>query len=253
MDLTINYYDQEYPMVNDVVFIQTGELKDGIVTCKILEYPNCDAIIQTSHLTKKKRVRSIRSFLSNKPIPAEVIDSDEKMVSLSIKFLTPKEKSDYEKDFYNRCKLLNLLKKISIENSMDFDSLIKQIIYPLNKILPLDNKIDFIENNYTSWNFIEMFGDIGELFKKYLIQYFKSKPKKFTQEFSIISSNGIKLTQKMFEILKEKQPEFNPSLLNTPTFFIEINEIEEIAQEKINKFLKDLTETCQELKVNVKY
>lgn len=253
MDLTINYYDQVYPNVGDIVFITMGEPDQGMVPCKIVEYPNCNGIIQTSHLTKRKRVKSIRSFLSQtKPVPAEVIDSDQKMVSLSIKFITKSDRKEYEKDFLERKKLLNIIKTISINSKIDFNYLIKKIIYPLNKILPSINKLEFLEENYQSLDYENLFGKVASIFKEKLFSFFKSKPKKFTKEFSVISSQSINQTKTMFSHLKKKQPKFIPKLVTTPTFQIEITDIENKANESIEKFLKDLTETCQEYSVNLK-
>jgi len=254
MNLTLNYYNKKYPLVGDIVFITMGEPDKGIVPCKIFEYPFCTAIIQTAHLTKRKRVKSIRSFLSqSKPVPAEVIESDDKMVSLSIKFITKDDRNNYNKDYSQRIKLLNMLTSIKIESDNEFNDLVQKIIYPLNEILPADNKFNYLENNYQTLDYDNLFGNVSELFKLKLFTYFKTKPKKISKEFSVISLKGISTTKEMFKLLKEKQPDFKPKLLNTPNFIIEITDIEEKATKKIENFLKDLTEISTELAINIKY
>jgi translation initiation factor 2 alpha subunit (eIF-2alpha) len=253
MEISVNFYPNDLPQAGEVVLVQMGEPKDDVINCKIYEYPNLNAIIQTSELTHKKRVTSIRSFISQKPILLEVLDNDNNIITLSKKYLKPNDIDRETRKLNDRIKLLSLLKSLSFQLKEDLDNLVLKILHPLLKILPPDNYFEYLDENYSEIDY-DIFGEFSENVKDFFEEFYKSRPKKVKTIFSLISPSGISKTIELFEKLDKIHPELSSKikLLATPQFILETVGLEEDEKNIHQKFLTNLTKNCQELGISMK-
>jgi len=252
MELKVNFYPQDLPQVGDVVLVQMGEPEDAIIKCQILEYPNLNAIIQVSELTHKKRVTSIRSFISNKPVLLEVLDNENGLITLSKKYLKPNDIERETKKLNERIKLVSLMKSLAFQLKEDVNEIIISVLHPLLKEIP-ENYFEYLDENYQEIDY-EIFGDKELIIKEFFEEFYRSRPKKIKTLFSLISPNGISKTKELFEKLEKIHPELvaKIKLLATPQFILETFGLEEEEKTKHQEFLKSLGKTSQELGISLK-
>lgn len=256
MDLNINFYDQEFPNVGDIVTINLSEPENDIIKSTIEEYPNLQGIMQISDLTFKKKIKSVRQYLSKKPVPAEVTDVDKnnKIISLSRKYIKKFEK-EYLVYYSSKVKLLNLIKKIHhYHNQYDFNELIKNIIYPINKSCDLlaqnypFNIFEILEKHYDNNEFFN-FNEYHQIVMESLNELFKNKPKKYITKFNLICSQSVNNIIYIFETLKSKYSKVKFRLESVPNYYLESFGVEEEEQQIHNKIIEDIQLLARENKV----
>lgn len=230
MDLPINFYDKESPEKGDIITIYINKCDKDIVHANIFEYPKFTGIIQISDLSHKK-TKSVKSFVTNKPTQAEVIDvsKDTKIINLTKKYLSKEDDIKFGRYYKDQIRLIKIIKNIAKEYKLELKDCIKNILYPINKHfsdITCPQIIDYISNNYKNKDFID-FGDYNHILMKEFNELFKPKPTKFTTEFSLIASKTVNDYKRFFEYLENKYPQITFKSITAPKFIIESIGIDE--------------------------
>lgn len=261
MDLKCNYYERDIPKIGEVVTILMSEPDNDIISAKILEYPKLLGIMQIADLTSKKKIRSVRQYLSKKPVPAEVSEIDEKtkIVSLTRKYLRESE-GLYYKFYQEKTVLLNFVKNVKRDLCDDeIVILVKTIIHPtMSKIeseLLDDTKppliFDSLKKLYDE-NRLPDYGKYNDEMKKILEKIFAEKPCKNVTKFSLMCSVSVENIITLFQDLNIKYPKIKFTLESSPEYSFETFGLE--SEEKNNhlKIINFIKEKCKEKNITFK-
>ena len=226
MELPINFYNKTHPEKGDIITVFMNKHSDDLVYARIFEYPEFTGIIQISDLSHKKKIKSVKSFVTNKPVPAEVMDvnTEIKMINLTRRYLSKDEEIKYGRYYKDQVKLYNITKTLSNKFSLDIKDCIKNIIYKLYQDSNLDSNcpkiIDFISQNYKNYDFTD-FGDYNHMVIQILNETFKPKPKKYNTEFKLVASRNVKDLINFFTELENEFKDAKFTLIHTPVYNIQ--------------------------------
>lgn len=196
--ITVNYYPYKLPNIGDILHIIMKEPKDkDIIECYIIDFPHINAIMNISDITTKKRIKNIRSYISSKPTPAEVlsIDSDTNIVMLGKRYLKDDDFKKAEIDFNNKQFLIKMIKKINLINNINnINYLVPKIIHPFLQLLnDVDIYYDHLLDNHTNIDFT-IFGEFHKDVETYLIDKFKDKQlKNIKTSFILYHKNNFQI------------------------------------------------------------
>jgi translation initiation factor 2 alpha subunit (eIF-2alpha) len=118
----MNYYENDYPVVGEVVFVKIIDITDNTLYCNLIEYSNKSALLQTSEIGRM--YKKCTSYFSEKKVyPMLVVGVEDDVVSLSYKKIRDTERDDYVKkiDFFS--KIFRLTNEISTMSNLPMDLL----------------------------------------------------------------------------------------------------------------------------------
>lgn len=206
------FYKNEYPNVDDVVYVKVTKQIEAGFYVELLEYNNLEAFISLGEVTRRKKwIKKAIGIGRRQPLTVLQIDKDKKYVDLSKRRLNKEEEKQCVNIYYV-CK-----KFLSLTNTL-YDLLSEQI-------KDLDMK-DFFD--HTLWNLYKDYRkeELEELYPKILInpmlllEYYNEKypdqvknvcdaikkrvkvvPYLYHGEFRLLSkhSDGVNQLKKLFE------------------------------------------------------
>lgn len=125
---------KEKPEKGDLVVIEVEDINPHSVFVKLEEFPGQKGLIHISEVARSW-VRDIRKYVSKgeKTVAQVVGTEDSGSVSLSLKRVNDKQKSDKMKEWNKERKAEKFLKKVAEKTGEDYDKVYEDVSFPFQK------------------------------------------------------------------------------------------------------------------------
>src|SRR5579871_2421677 len=153
----LRFYEKTIPVPGDKVVLQFIKLEETLVRVHLLEYEDYPAMIVLSEITRMKKISSLPKLCPiNHITVGEVLTTEMKdgntYIFLSIKNLSKKDQDEYMEFFHKSRRMLNFMKRISVNTKTPLLDICKHVSWPLYKyISSISNEsnkhpLDFIDH-----------------------------------------------------------------------------------------------------------
>lgn len=145
----MSYYENNYPEINEVVYVKINSFSEHGIYCDLIEYNNAEGFLQNTEMDKKIYYDRKKYFNFSKVYPMIVIDInfDKGHIDLSHSKIKPEDRDKYIKYFDYLSKIYRLSEEFSKISQL-----------PMNDVLPLTMwkfvKKDNIENSQKTFKSI---------------------------------------------------------------------------------------------------
>jgi len=258
----VNYYSVDHPETGDLILVTFNSQEDAFFG-NLVEFPDYRCIMNYQDVTKKRKVKSWAKIVPmNKVLVVKVddIDTDKKIVQVSMAYLGDKFKEDLtniqlqEKlmEPFNENKTMeNFIKSLCIVNHFDYKTIWTSLVYHIDELRRDDDDDDdtlslwsYFSNNFNDlddWiETCELNKNIGDAIKELYGKITKETPKKITSKIGIISIGGIDATKKLISgILLQLKYNYNFRYETTPYYLFETS-TEDSDYNSHDKFIKML-------------
>lgn len=236
------FYSNPNPSKDEMVLVQFTAIKEGFFDAILIEYPDYTGIMNFKDATKKRRVYSWNKIVPlNKNIVAcaEVIDTKNKVVELSIAYFEERENKDLEplelqknllRNFSDNMILESFIRSLCIVNKFDFTEIWTKFVHYLDELRQEEDEeitiwkyfCDNIETLEEWIKMVELDQTVGDAIKILYEKRTDYGPKKITTKFGIISPKGIVHTKHFLEkILENIEYNFELNYESTPNYIFE--------------------------------
>lgn len=262
----VNYYSVEHPEIGELILVKFNSQEDAFFG-NLVEFPDYRCIMNYQDVVKKRKVKSWAKIVPmNKVLVVKVddIDTDKKIVQVSMAYLGDKFKEDLNNvqlqeklmEPFNENKTMeNFIKSLCIVNHFNYEKIWTSLVYHIDEFRR-DFNDDEDENetipslwSYFSNNFddldnwietCELNRNIGDAIKELYEKRTKETPKKITSRIGIISIGGIDATKKLISgILPQLKYKYIFRYDTTPNYLFETS-TEDSDCNSHNKFIKML-------------
>ena len=228
MKQSLQFYNWEYPSIDENVIVKVLSNDDEIITAELLEYNKTGLLIIKE--TKKKAFKKLKPLISiGNKVVVNVSDINDENITLHLNYSVSQDMSLFNQN----SKLVSIFETISHKTKIDFDILWKTNIYPLQ-----DKNINLTTTLIEKAHIGYFDNVINEIIMDKLITKIKHK----VITFKIINPNddGICRTKKVLtQFVNENNVEIK--LVKTPEFQLIINDDqnEDIIKNKLSELFNE--------------
>lgn len=127
----------EFPAVDDLVFVEIVSLNDNGATCRLLEYADRDCFLGINDWSRK-RIKSVNFTKVGTRHVVHIIrvDEDKNYIDVARKHVTPEEIEKHSEVFKKSCIVYNMFQRVSQVTSVPIETLYEHIGWPLTLVYP---------------------------------------------------------------------------------------------------------------------
>lgn len=237
----LKYYNRQYPQVDEMVMIRIDSIGESCVNVTLMDYDIEGIIIFKELWNRRLRKRNLRQAAPiGRTMPAQVMVSEESqgennIIALTKKRITPEEIKDFSAIYSKNRQIVSFMENITHTNKVDFETLMKKIVHPLNRDLIeceesiYDSILDVFEEahneeNYDVLNDLDISDEIKESLIDLISKKFKPTIEKVYAKVAILSSSqlGVNLIKTVLMKSENENKDFTYYLDKTPYYNIEI-------------------------------
>ncbi len=231
MDSDSYFYENKFPVMNELVMVTINSIDDIGVLCSLLEYNNIEGYIAMSEVSRQ-RMRSISQHvrIGQKHILQVVnVIPDNNYVELSKKYVDENEIIEGTEKYNNSKTVHNIVKYLAEMKNVGINEIYELMIYPLYETYDnpyLAFKLIASDNTYDIYSKLDIIIPDGylESLIKIIKQQFTIQPIKICTEIDITSFvGGINDIKYALNVAKNSAPrdyDVKIQLVASPTFAI---------------------------------
>jgi len=199
----MNYYSTLYPEINELVLVVFNEKLDdeGIFKGNLLEYPNCNCIMNYQDATKKKKVKSWNKIIVlNKQMVVKVDNIDKNIIQVS-----SYASDDKIESYFNSNKLMTqFITTLCVVNNYNYNYVWGTLIYHLDRLRRNDNISiwDYFNLHINDLNIWISDLDMDKCYIESIMKLYNKKNEiiiqKITTRFGIVNTKSIEEVYNIF-------------------------------------------------------